>query len=167
MSGVTERLINKTQFGALIKAADQAKTKVSSINGEIGERIKAAAENANLHPAAFKMILKLYRMDPEKRDAFLRSFDAYRDLATELNLFDEHVGDIDDLARKAAAEDAERQEAEDAQVADNVHRLETGIKPLTGEEREFDDATSSKPSRRRKKKAGDEGDEAPGSYTYN
>jgi hypothetical protein len=169
MSEGTERLINKKQFGALIKAADQAKTKVSSINGEIGERIKAAAENANLHPAAFEMILKLYRMDPEKRDGFLRSFDAYRDLASELNLFEEHVGDIDDLARKAAAEEAERQEAEEAQVADNVHRLETGIKQLPEGEREFDDATASKPSRRRAKKADDEGngDEAPGSYTYN
>jgi hypothetical protein len=165
MSGETERLINKKQFGALIKAADQAKTKVSSINGEIGERIKAAADNANLHPAAFKMILKLYRMDPEKRDAFLRNFDAYRDLASELNLFEEYVGDLADMAQRDEAREAEA--AEEAQVADNVHRLETGIKPLPEGEREFDDATSSKPSRRRAKKADDEGDEAPGSYTYN
>ncbi|MDJ0449221.1 hypothetical protein [Methylocystis sp. JR02] len=160
MTEGTEKLVNKKQFGALIKAADQAKTKVSSINGEIGERIKNAADNANLHPAAFKMILKLYRMDPEKRDAFLRNFDAYRDLASELNLFEEHAGDIDDLARKAAAEEAEREEAEEAQVADNVHRLETGIQPLPEEARD-------KPSRRRQKKDDKPDDEAPGTYTYN
>ncbi|MGD9544971.1 hypothetical protein [Methylocystis sp.] len=161
----TEKLINRKQFGALIKAADQAKTKVASVNGEIGERIKHAVENGNLHAGAFKAILKLYRMDAEKRDGWLRSFDAYRDMAGELNLFEEHVGDLDDMARRDAQKEAE--EAEAAQVAENVERLESGITQLSEEEREFDDATSSKPSRRRKAPESPDEDEAGGSYTYN
>ncbi|WP_018407907.1 hypothetical protein [Methylocystis rosea] len=161
----TEKLVNKKQFGALIKAADQAKTKVASVNGEIGERIKHAVENGNLHAGAFKAILKLYRMDSEKRDAWLRSFDAYRDMAGELNLFEEHVGDLDDMARRDTQKEAE--EAEAAQVAENVERLENGISQLSDEEREFDDATSSKPSRRRAKKSEDDGaDEKAGTYSY-
>jgi hypothetical protein len=162
MTEGSEKLINSKQFGALIKAADQAKTKVASVNGEIGERIKHAVDNANLHPGAFKLILKLYRMDEEKRDAFLRSFDAYRDMAGELNLFEEHVGDIDDLARKAAAEEEERQGAEDASIGEeNARLVMEGIKPLAGDDAEFDDATSSRPSRR--KQHGGVGD-AEGKY---
>jgi hypothetical protein len=161
MTEGSEKLINSKQFGALIKAADQAKTKVASVNGEIGERIKHAVDNANLHPGAFKLILKLYRMDEEKRDAFLRSFDAYRDMAGELNLFEEHIGDIDDLARKAA-EESERQAAEDAAIGEeNARLVMEGIKPLAGDDAEFDDATSSRPSRR--KQHGGVGD-AEGKY---
>jgi hypothetical protein len=158
MAEGSEKLINSKQFGALIKAADQAKTKVASVNGEIGERIKHAVENANLHSGAFKSILKLYRMDQEKRDTFLRAFDAYRDIAGELNLFEEHVGDIDDLARKA---EQEERDAEAAQATANGKAIIEGIKPLSEADKEFDDATATKPSRRKQNSGvGDE----PGNY---
>ena len=159
MSEGTEKLVNSKQFAALVKAADQAKTKVQSINGEIGERIKQAVENGNLHAGAFKSIVKLYRMDPEKRDGFLRAFDAYRDMASEMNLFEEHVGDLDDMARRENEREAEEAEAD--QVAENERRLKAGITELSDEEREFDDATASKPSKRKAKAL--EGADADGS----
>lgn len=163
MSDSAEKIVNKRQFAALVKAADQSKTKVASINGEIGERIKQAVENGNLHAGAFKSIVKLYRADPEKRDAYLRAFDMYRDMAGELGLFEEHVGDLDDMARRENEREAE--EAEAAQIEENERRLKSGISELSEEEREFDAATASKPSKRKTKAL--EGADAEGSYKLN
>lgn len=159
MTEETSKIVNAKQFLALIKAADQAKTKVASINGEIGERIKTAVEDGHLHAGAFKLILKLSRQDEDKRDEFLRQSDIYREMAIKGGLFgEEHTGDLDDLARKAAAEQAEDEES--SRVAENVHRLETGIKTLSDEDKAFDDDTSGKPSRKGRKGVG----EASGSY---
>lgn len=155
-----ERATPKKQVIALIRAANTAKTRVASINGEIGERLKHAKENANLHLPAFKLVAKLVGMSEEKRDEFLRAFDLYRDYAEEENLFgEEHVGDLVEDAEKAAAD------AEVEQVESNVTQLRRGIKELSEDEQEFDDATSQKPSRRsRRPKGGVEGGDAPGTY---
>jgi len=154
-----ERAANAKQVIALIHALNQTKTRVASINGEIGERIMAAKDNGHLHPGAFKAIAKLVRADEEKRNDFLRAFDLYRTYAEEANLFgEEHVGDLlDDL-------DSGDEPDPNAEAAErNTKALNGGIKVLSDEEREFDDQTSSKPSRRRQKEAL-EGADAPGSY---
>ncbi len=163
------KVANTKQMVALAKAFNQSKSKVASINGEIGERIAKAVENGNLHAKAFKFNCGLARMF-EKAGLF----------------GEQHVGDIDELARRA---EQEARDAEAGQVAENVHRLETGIKPLleedernsgmpfsgrpshvarettdgaplSEEDRAFDDDTSGKPSRRGRKGVGEE----PGSY---
>jgi hypothetical protein len=155
-----EHATPKKQVVALIKAANTAKTRVASINGEIGERLKHAKENANLHLPAFKLIAKLVDMDEEKRDEFLRAFDLYRDYAKEENLFgEEHVGDLVEDAEREAEADGEAE-----QVASNVTALRRGIKELSEDEQEFDDATSPKPSRRNRRPKGVEGGDAPGTY---
>lgn len=162
MTEGASKIINDKQFTALVKAVDENKTKVASLNGAIGERVQHAADNAHLHPAAFKLICKLYRMDEQKRDEFLRQFDIYREKAIKMGLFgEEHVGDMVDQAEERT------QEAADARAAaENSKLLEKGIGQLSDEEREFDDATSSKPSRKRGAKADDGADdEAAGSYT--
>jgi hypothetical protein len=155
----SERATPAKQVIALIKAKNTAHTRVQSINGEIGERLRHAKDNAHLNLQAFGLISKLARMDEEKRNDFLRAFDLYRDYAEEANLFgEEHVGDLLDGAK---GEDDSDPDA-DASSA-NVVALERGIKALSDEEREFDDQTSSKPSRRRQKEALD-GADAPGTY---
>lgn len=155
------KIINDKQFTALVKAVDENKTKVASLNGAIGERVQHAADNAHLHPGAFKLVCKLYRMDEQKRDEFLRQFDIYREKAIKVGLFGgEHVGDIVDQAEKETQEEADARAAEE-----NTKLLEKGIGQLSDEEREFDDETSSRPSRSRSRKADDEdADEAPGTY---
>ncbi len=162
MTDEASKIVNQKQFVALVKAADQAKTKVASINGELGERIKTAVENGHLHAGAFKFICKLSRMDEAKRDEFLRQFDIYREMAIKAQLFgEEHVGDLADQAEKEAAKDAEADQA-----AKNAAAIEGGIGKLP--DAEFDDSTSSKPSRRRSAApAPTDEDEANGSYTYN
>jgi hypothetical protein len=161
MTEGASKIINDKQFAGLVKAVDENKTKVASLNGAIGERIQHAAENAHLHPGAFKLICKLYRMDEQKRDEFLRQFDIYREKAIKMGLFgEEHVGDMVEQAEEQTQEEADARAA-----AENSKLLEKGIGQLSDEEREFDDTTSSKPSRRRPRKAdAEDADEAAGTY---
>ncbi len=160
---------NKKQFLALLKEVDLKKDKSASVAGEIGERIKHAVENAHLNRAAFGMIMRLYRMDEEKREDFIRSFDLYREYCEEAKLFgEEHTGDFfDDKETDDTGDKAEPDTAEsDAEVgAKNAAKVAEGIRELTPEEREFDDATSSKPSRRRQADPLS-GAETTGSYKY-
>lgn len=163
------KVANSKQMIALAKAFNQSKTKVASINGEIGERIAKAVENGNLHAKAFKFNCALARMfekDDLKAREFWRNVMLYHEEFEKNGLFGEqHVGDIDELARKA---EQEERDAEAAQAEANGAAIMQGIKPLEGIDAEFDDATATKPSRRRAKKEDDApGDEAPGSYRYN
>lgn len=158
MSEETQKIVNEKQFVALIKAASEAKTRQASISGEIGERLKHAAEYGGLHKAAFAMVLKLHRMDEQRRNEFLRKFIIYCEFAEANGLFGAaHVGDLADMAK--ADEDEEAAER-------NSELLSKGIKKLDESDSEFDDSTSSKPSRRRAApvQPEDEGD-APGTYS--
>lgn len=166
MTEGVSKIINDQQFKSLVKKVGETKAKVASLNGEVGERVQHAVDNAGLHAGAFKLICKLERMDEQKRDEFLRQFDIYREKAIKLALFgEEHIGDLADMADKETQEEADARAAEE-----NTKLLEgkDGIKQLPEGDAEFDDATSSKPSRKRKAKAEeapDSADEAAGSYT--
>ena len=129
----TFQVTSKKQFLALLKNSDQQKDKLASISGELGARIKEASDNGYLNRGAFGLMLKLYRMEEDKRADFLRSFDAYRDYADQEQLFgSEHVGDLADMASRSEPDgEAEKQAADEAQTAANVEALEQGIKPLT------------------------------------
>lgn len=158
MSDETTKIMNEKQFVALIKAASEAKTRQASISGDIGERLKHAAEDGGLHKAAFTQVLKLHRMDEQRRDEFLRQFAIYCEFAENNGLFGEtHVGDLADMAN--ANEDEEAAER-------NSKLLSKGIKKFDDSDTEFDDATSSNPSRRRSAPIQPEDDgDAPGTYS--
>jgi hypothetical protein len=157
------KVVNAKQLVALPKAFNQSKSRVASINGEVGERIQKAVENGNLHAKAFKFncaLARMYEKDDLKAREFWRNVILYHEEFEKSGLFGEqHVGDIDELARKA---EQEERDAEAAHVAENELLIMSGIKPLAEDEKEFDDATSSKPSRRNQKSGG-LGD-AEGSY---
>jgi len=102
---------------------NENKTRVQSINGEVGAEVKEAVENKHLHAGAMKAVAKLVRMDPEKRDDFLRAYRLYFDYAQEAMLFGAaHVGDLVD-----EAESAHEHPLGDV-VADNVRKLKSGIR---------------------------------------
>jgi len=63
---------------AHIKSLSGLKAKVSEITGQIGAEVKRAENDKNIHRGAAAFVLKLSRMDEEKRDEFLRHFDSYR-----------------------------------------------------------------------------------------
>ncbi len=63
---------------AHIKSLSGLKAKVSEITGQIGAEVKRAESDLNIHRGAASLILKLHRMDEEKRDEYLRHFDSYR-----------------------------------------------------------------------------------------
>jgi hypothetical protein len=151
--GSAKRIVNTKQFVALLKDADQKKTRVASINGELGERIKDACENGHLHRQLFGLMLKLSRQDELKREDFISQFPVYVDMCREAGIFgQEHVGDLLD---GAASEEEPEQDRNEAAAEANTKALEKGIKPLTEEEREFDDSTARKPSRRRQAVSGE------------
>jgi hypothetical protein len=164
----TDRTIAAKQLIALVKDCDQKKTKIASHVGEIGERIKSAVENGNLHKAAFGLIVKLFRMDEDKRNDFLRQFPLYVDMCRDAGLFgSEHVGD---LVEDAEAEDrAARKAAVEGEIQDIVETntaLLGGISELHDDEalKSFDDETSPKPSRRAKRNGGLPGADGESGY---
>ncbi|MDP2358670.1 MAG: hypothetical protein Q8M31_21805 [Beijerinckiaceae bacterium] len=145
-----QRVVNADQLVALVKWSNEKRGQISELSGEIGERVKYAADNGNLHRGVFALVCKLKRMDEYKRNDFLRQFNLYLDMCREKALFgQEHAGDLLD-----ATENEEESEEEDI-AAKNAAAIEKGIKPLPDEEKEFDDSTSSKPSRKRAVNVGD------------
>jgi hypothetical protein len=120
-----ERTVAPDYLVGLVREVSLKKTRQQSIAGEIGQRVKEAAENGHLHRGAFSLLLKLHRMDEQKRDDFIRAFGLYLDIAEDKNLWDDgaHVGDLADLAQKAAAADAVAAES-------NAVALEKGISKL-------------------------------------
>lgn len=172
------KVANTKQMIALAKAFNQSKSRVASINGEIGERIAKAVENGNLHAKAFKFncgLARMFEKDDLKAREFWRNVILYYEEFEKAGLFGEqHVADIVDLAERRGQEDGDA-----ARAAENEKRILDGIKPLSDEEpalreyaddlqhaasdAEFNDSTSSKPSRRNQKTNGGVGD-ADGSY---
>jgi len=121
--------ISAKKLASLLRFGDQAKTKISSISSEYGERIKESVEEDSLHRGAFSLILKLMLKEEEKRDEFLRCFDFYRDMCDEHHLWGEtHTGDIADMAEADAATD----EFEGIKHS-NVATLKGGIRQLPNE----------------------------------
>lgn len=118
---------------ALVREIDNEKTRVQSIVGTIGERVKEAVENGHLHKGAFNLLSKLYRMDDLKRRDYIDSVRLYLDIAEEQHLFgDEHVGDLAKQADEAAA--LAKEESAKASRA-NAKKLAEGIKQLPESDR--------------------------------
>ena len=86
----TTGITNAKQLIALAKAFNQTKSKIGSINGEIGERIAQAVENGNLHPGAFKFVCSLARKhekDEHKALEFWRQVLVYHEEFEKSGLF--------------------------------------------------------------------------------
>lgn len=153
----TTGITNAKQLIALAKAFNQTKSKIGSINGEIGERIAQAVENGNLHPGAFKFVCSLARKhekDEHKALEFWRQVLVYHEEFEKSGLFGEaHVGDLADMAGEPSGDTG------DADAARNAKALKSGIGELTQD----DDRSNVKPLQSRKGGVG----EAPGSYKLN
>lgn len=133
-----DRTVAPKQLIALIKDAEQKGKRIQSIAGELGERVKNAVENGHLHRGAFRLMLRLYKMDEEKRGDFMRSIGLYMQICHEEGLFGdpEHAGDLVDDAERAEDEADESAPNEHGSVAADSERGQEilgGIKPL-GEE---------------------------------
>jgi uncharacterized protein (UPF0335 family) len=135
-----QRTVAPDQLVSLIKWINEKRSVISGLSGEIGERVKHAADNGNLHRAVCGQVAKLARMDEYKRNDWLRQFNLYIDICREKGLFgQEHCGDLLDTTQG----DDEAEEEEDI-GAQNAAAIEKGIKQLPDEA-----AEPEKPSRRR------------------
>lgn len=123
-----QRTVAPKQLIALIKEADQKKTRMQSLSGELGERVKAAVENGHLHKGAFGLCVKLHRMDDLKRADYIRSVRLYLDICEQEQLWGSvHTGDLATMADQADEEGADEKAAKE-----NSKKLRKGIKPLEG-----------------------------------
>ena len=73
------KLPSANVIASLISKSKNIKAKTSELNGDLGSAIAKAADDHNLHPAAFKTIRKLMGMDAVKLMAWLTHFDDYRE----------------------------------------------------------------------------------------
>lgn len=79
----TRKVINEKDFAALAQRCRSHQNQVSESSGSMGELIKSAADEKNLHRAAFADWRKLMRKglaDPAKLTEQLAHFDYYRTL---------------------------------------------------------------------------------------
>jgi hypothetical protein len=122
-----ERAMGQKQHNSLLREVALKKTRVKSLNDEIGQRVAEAVENGHLHKGAFGLMVRINAMEEEKRNDFLRSFDLYREhVETDATMGwggDRHVGDLLESAEAPIDNGA-------ARVADNVALLNNGIKQL-------------------------------------
>ena len=123
----SEKIIAVSVFKSLVHQSSQAKNKIASIAGELGERIKHHVEASNLHAGAFKIICMLDRKAEDKRDDFIRSLQLYIEMAENEIWADGHTGDIADMA---AQRERDAEEFESAAGDANGKALAKGIKPL-------------------------------------
>lgn len=123
-----QRTVAPKQLVALIKETDQKKTRMQSLSGEIGERIKNAVENGHLHKGAFGLCVRLFRMDDLKRRDHIRSVRLYLDICEQEGLFGtEHVGDLVEQASGA-----DEPNVDESAAKETTRKLKKGIKPLEG-----------------------------------
>lgn len=118
--------LNAKQVNAILTEADQKKTKISTITGELGERLKSFFEGSGIHRKAFSTIAALDRKDEEFRNDFFRSFDELR-LICERDRWGGHEGDLLDKEQDEEGGDGgQHREAAER----NAKLLNAGIKPL-------------------------------------
>lgn len=77
----TRPAINERKLRELMKSARRAHADTAEINGGLGSEIKQAVENNHLHRKAFRLIVQLDRMEPEKLADFIDCFDHYFDIS--------------------------------------------------------------------------------------
>jgi len=133
-----ERTVSPKQLVALIREASNKKSKIATLAGELGERVKNACENAHLHRGAYALSVKLFRMEEQKREDFIRQAMLYIEICRESGLYEQHAGDLFDEntsdAMDAEAEEAagEREAGEGREVplSEAAAAVQAGIKQL-------------------------------------
>ena len=168
MSTATETSVDRTvapkQLVALIKDAHVKGERILSLAGELGQRVATAVENGHLHRGAFRLMLRLYKMDEEKRGDFMRSIGLYMQICHEEGLFGRETGDMfegtDEAANEPEADESTPNEhgsvAADSEAGQEIL---SGIKPLDEEA----------PKRARRSRKGDvplAGADTAGSYKH-
>lgn len=120
-----DRVIGQKPFRKLVESFGHRKSKIQSLSGELGETIRIAVDNQNLHRGAFALIARLDKMDEMKRNDFLRSFALYRDYMESDGGTWSATPDMVDQAEAPATGPTD-----DEKVETNVRALRRGIKPL-------------------------------------
>jgi len=91
-------LPKKTVIVGLQKTIGKLMSDSASIRGQIGSEIKNAEADHNVHRGALREVLKMAKMDPEKRADYIRHRDSYAlqlGLGVSTDLFQEDESPAD------------------------------------------------------------------------
>lgn len=142
-----EKVVDDSTFRSLTASLVTLKADLSEQTGGYGKKVQTVAETTGLTPQVVSMIVKLKRSEPAKRTAFVSM------LITALGkegFLDE--GSLFDSPRQQAKAEIQKAPKTDAEVgAENGKKVAAGIKKSADPvdtDKDFDDATSKKPSRR-------------------
>jgi len=143
------KVVSRGVLEGLIKSIVAKKAEAKESNGEAGKATQMCADQTGFAPKVVTLLAGLYRMEGAKRTVFVT------DLLTGLNtlgfadegtLFSSPRTQAKEAAEKKADEKAPKTDAEIG--AENGKKVAAGIKQKADDDKEFDDKTSSKPSRR-------------------
>jgi hypothetical protein len=116
---------------ALLKLCESARLigeQVASKTGELREQIADAVENKHLHKQAFSTASKYYKMrkkDELKAKEFGEQLRIYLDAIDDNWPDEEHIGDFDKDAGKAAENGAGKQAASNVRALRGIRKLKT------------------------------------------
>lgn len=131
---ITGKVVNKRVFETLVSRAASINAKMASERGNIGTLMKDAEETHGVHRGAFKLALKLDRMEDLKMKDFLRSFDLYREY---LKLDTRGTSDLLENEGDEAEGDAEGEHPDpDAADADTADEWDASAPAGTGNDDE-------------------------------
>jgi hypothetical protein len=109
-NGPAFKFTGRDSLRNLLREMRTLEAKGADANGKLGELLKSAEENKNLHRPAFKAAAKLERMEPSKLRSYLAHFDYYRE-QFKLDKLAEAQGDIEDVTGAPQSTEPEAQEA--------------------------------------------------------
>lgn len=90
------KLPSASVLKGLVAKAKTTASKTSTLNGAYGEAVAHATEEHNLHAQAFRLCVRLERMDAVKLMSFLSHFDDYRSKLGLDNLAAADIPGMDD-----------------------------------------------------------------------
>lgn len=138
-----------TAFRALTASLVSKKADLQEQTGAFGKDTQTVAEATGMTPQIMTTLVKLKRMEPAKRTAHVTMLiiglqrEGFVDEGT---LFDTPRTQAKEAADKKVATEKPKSDAEAG--AENAEKVAKGIKQKADDDKEFDDKTSSKPSRR-------------------
>lgn len=88
---VVSTLVDAEKFNRIFEECLRLAAQAAEASGDLGNAIKVAGESHKVHRGAFKLVMKLERMEDTKRNEFLRHLDEYimiRGLDRQPDLFE-------------------------------------------------------------------------------
>lgn len=112
LGAIEGKVISGPKIKKLMASKRRAAQDTSQINGDVGQEIKNARKDENLHTGAFGWTCRLDKLEPEALRNWLDHFFFYLD-----------ISGLQARAEAVQVLPLDEEEDEDSEETDNVHRL--------------------------------------------